>query len=575
MNIQSKLDYVSNPQRYIDVSFVNKIIHMPIIDYVNMKASSAGYKNYYDLLQHQNIDTIDISQSYERPLTAREAFNAMNEIVNNFANVTNSLDGEWNSRIVNTNNPLNYIAFNIKSDNSSLKYTIKTYKNNTLLNQHTMENKVNANKAFEAAKLSQKIVERKLNNVIEDASSALSMTKKNIRVYADYEDYKISEHDKQIMNISYDTTPVEVMLPQYIRKSKEEYAAEQKNKLENINSTIKEIATTYKNNPEQIAELLTFSARFYEYSARNVMLIRHQNAGATFFQGFEAWKKDGYCVKRGQRGLKILVPVKTTFVETEPDKYIKLSDAPWQIRKKFKINNESVKSYTKIFYKVGNVFDISQTNVPKSEYPSFYSMGYNDTNLDILSKGIKNYCQDKLQLPVNDIDMNSIALRGFHIKDTSIGMNDKLNSSEYLSTLTHELGHALMNHSKIENTFQKEFEADCFSIMLDTHLGVKITDSRKHHLASNFQQLEKSLSKEGKKLDFDGIVNDVMKKFSLAINEIDEYIENEINQNENEEQAEEEDEFIQQTKLYDKQFQQQQQEAEEASEVEETIVVMG
>ena len=575
MNIQSKLDYVSNPQRYIDVSFVNKIINMPIIDYVNMKASSAGYKNYYDLLQHPNIDTIDISQSYERPLTAKEAFNAMNEIVNNFANVTNSLDREWNSRIVNTNNPLNYMAFNIKSDNSSLKYTIKTYKNNTLLNQHTMENKVNANKAFEAAKLSQKIVERKLNNVIEDASSALSMTKKNIRVYADYEDYKISEHDKQIMNISYDTTPVEVMLPQYIRKSKEEYDAEQKNKLENINSTIKEIATTYKNNPEQIAELLTFSARFYEYSARNVMLIRHQNAGTTFFQGFEAWKKDGYCVKRGQRGLKILVPVKTTFVETEPDKYVKLSDAPWQIRKKFKINNESVKSYTKIFFKVGNVFDISQTNVPKSEYPSFYSMGYNDTNLDILSKGIKNYCQDKLQLPVNDIDMNSIALRGFHIKDTSIGMNDKLNSSEYLSTLTHELGHALMNHSKIENTFQKEFEADCFSIMLDTHLGVKITDSRKHHLASNFQQLEKSLSKEGKKLDFDGIVNDVMKKFSLAVNEIDEYIENEINQNENEEQAEEEEEFIQQTKLYDKQFQQQQQEAEEASEVEETIVMMG
>lgn len=575
MNIQSKLDYVSNPQRYIDVSFVNKIIHMPIIDYVNMKASSAGYKNYYDLLQHPNIDTIDISQSYERPLTAKEAFNAMNEIVNNFANVTNSLDREWNSRIVNTNNPLNYMAFNIKSDNSSLKYTIKTYKNNTLLNQHTMENKVNANKAFEAAKLSQKIVERKLNNVIEDASSALSMTKKNIRVYADYEDYKISEHDKQIMNISYDTTPVEVMLPQYIRKSKEEYDAEQKNKLENINSTIKEIATTYKNNPEQIAELLTFSARFYEYSARNVMLIRHQNAGTTFFQGFEAWKKDGYCVKCGQRGLKILVPVKTTFVETEPDKYVKLSDAPWQIRKKFKINNESVKSYTKIFFKVGNVFDISQTNVPKSEYPSFYSMGYNDTNLDILSKGIKNYCQDKLQLPVNDIDMNSIALRGFHIKDTSIGMNDKLNSSEYLSTLTHELGHALMNHSKIENTFQKEFEADCFSIMLDTHLGVKITDSRKHHLASNFQQLEKSLSKEGKKLDFDGIVNDVMKKFSLAVNEIDEYIENEINQNENEEQAEEEEEFIQQTKLYDKQFQQQQQEAEEASEVEETIVMMG
>lgn len=53
-----------------------------------------------------------------------------------------------------------------------------------------------------------------------------------------------------------------------------------------------------------------------------------------------------------------------------------------------------------------------------------------------------------------------------------------------------------MDHSAfdpIKNTYRREFEADCFSIMLSTHLGEDITEGRKAHLADNFRKMDDSL----------------------------------------------------------------------------------
>ncbi len=60
-----------------------------------------------------------------------------------------------------------------------------------------------------------------------------------------------------------------------------------------------------------------------------------------------------------------------------------------------------------------------------------------------------------------------------------------------LSTLTHELGHALL-HDDIAgiSTSQKEFEADAFSIMLSANYGVELTDTRKKHLADNVRMFK-------------------------------------------------------------------------------------
>lgn len=527
-NIQNELNYVSNPDRYIDIKQDNKIIPTRLSYYASAQAKILGYNNYEDMLKSgHNLDT---SESYEKPLTAREAFINLNHIVGSSIMRNNSLEGLWSCRIINPENPGNIISIDV-SGRDNLSYTLKIIKDKEVVNVFNETNTIYKDDLYKGLKIANKAADVKLGSIIDDAAKQLRLTNSNIRVYADYEDLSLDDYNALVGNINFDIQPQTPSTQQsrYIRKTKAEYAAEQKDKLNGINKTIEDIAKTYKDNPEEIAELMKFASKFYRYSSRNVMLVHNQNRGATYFQSFEAWKKAGYSINRGQHGLKVLVPLKTTYLQDKDGNYVKLSEAPAELKNKYMKAPDSAKHINRTYYKIGNVFDISQTNVPKEEYPSFYSMGYNDVKLDILSAGIKNYCVSKLNIPVNNIDMNSISLRGYHIKDTLINMNDKLNSTEYLSTLTHEVGHAVMQHTAGQNTYLKEFEADCFSIMLESHLGVEITESRKHHLADNYRQLEQS--QEGEEIDINSVINDVMKTFSNVIENIDEYVNYEINQN--------------------------------------------
>ena len=520
-NIQNELNYVSNPDRYIDIKQDNKIIPTRLSYYASAQAKILGYNNYEDMLKSgHNLDT---SESYEKPLTAREAFINLNHIVGSSIMRNNSLEGLWSCRIINPENPGNIISIDV-SGRDNLSYTLKIIKDKEVVNVFNETNTIYKDDLYKGLKIANKAADVKLGSIIDDAAKQLRLTNSNIRVYADYEDLSLDDYNALVGNINFDIQPQTPSTQQsrYIRKTKAEYAAEQKDKLNGINKTIEDIAKTYKDNPEEIAELMKFASKFYRYSSRNVMLVHNQNSGATYFQSFEAWKKAGYSINRGQHGLKVLVPLKTTYLQDKDGNYVKLSEAPAELKNKYMKAPDSVKHINRTYYKIGNVFDISQTNVPKEEYPSFYSMGYNDVKLDILSAGIKNYCVSKLNIPVNNIDMNSISLRGYHIKDTLINMNDKLNSTEYLSTLTHEVGHAVMQHTAGQNTYLKEFEADCFSIMLESHLGVEITESRKHHLADNYRQLEQS--QEGEEIDINSVINDVMKTFSNVIENIDEYV---------------------------------------------------
>lgn len=551
-NIQNELNYVSNPDRYIDIKQDNKIIPTRLSYYASAQAKILGYNNYEDMLKSgHNLDT---SESYEKPLTAREAFINLNHIVGSSIMRNNSLEGLWSCRIINPENPGNIISIDV-SGRDNLSYTLKIIKDKEVVNVFNETNTIYKDDLYKGLKIANKAADVKLGSIIDDAAKQLRLTNSNIRVYADYEDLSLDDYNALVGNINFDIQPQTPSTQQsrYIRKTKAEYAAEQKDKLNGINKTIEDIAKTYKDNPEEIAELMKFASKFYRYSSRNVMLVHNQNSGATYFQSFEAWKKAGYSINRGQHGLKVLVPLKTTYLQDKDGNYVKLSEAPAELKNKYMKAPDSVKHINRTYYKIGNVFDISQTNVPKEEYPSFYSMGYNDVKLDILSAGIKNYCVSKLNIPVNNIDMNSISLRGYHIKDTLINMNDKLNSTEYLSTLTHEVGHAVMQHTAGQNTYLKEFEADCFSIMLESHLGVEITESRKHHLADNYRQLEQS--QEGEEIDINSVINDVMKTFSNVIENIDEYVNYEINQNKDKAIDEDiEDEAVSESSLCEKQL---------------------
>lgn len=303
-----------------------------------------------------------------------------------------------------------------------------------------------------------------------------------------------------------------------IQKSHEQLLSE-------INTKINDIATNYVKNPEQIAELLAFGAKMYKYSAKNTMLIYNANPGATFVQSYEKWKDMGYSVKRGQKGIKIFVPRSLTFIkEPSTDEYIAYHNATPELKQLYKENK--VEHYNKTYFTIGNVFDISQTNCPTEKYPEFFSMGYSDENIDCMIDGIKDFCNNRLNVSINETDMNSISRLGYY-KDNTITLNNLMKSSQKLSTLSHELGHHIMDHSNIDsdkNIYQKEFEADCLSIMLDNHLGTVIPEHRKSHLADSFKLMKEEYFNKGISYEFSDIITDVFKQFSSCVKEIDKYI---------------------------------------------------
>ena len=66
---------------------------------------------------------------------------------------------------------------------------------------------------------------------------------------------------------------------------------------------------------ESLVAYLASMARFHRYSANNVLLIHLQRRHATRVAGFSAWRKLRRFVRRGEKGIVILVPMATRRVD--------------------------------------------------------------------------------------------------------------------------------------------------------------------------------------------------------------------------------------------------------------------
>ena len=259
-----------------------------------------------------------------------------------------------------------------------------------------------------------------------------------------------------------------------------------------MKQNLQNVLDSFQEDPEKIAEALAFKSRFWNYSLNNSILIQMQNPFAAFVASIHDWNEKGYRVKKGQHGIKILFPIRTELIPLgEVDgkqRYRRVADATPE--QKQKIKNGELKTVTYTRFSVGTVFDISQTDCPPEDYPKLYSMGYSSDQHKELYDAVKEYAGQK-GIPVKEEDLESIALRGaFYPQENVIRINDRLNDTERLSTLTHELGHALMHNSRDTRELPepvKELEADAVSIMLQQYFGIPLTDSRKRHFSEYYK----------------------------------------------------------------------------------------
>lgn len=275
----------------------------------------------------------------------------------------------------------------------------------------------------------------------------------------------------------------------YQRLSAEEKERRKKELLDKVENII----DNFQRSPADLIEYFKFNSKFYQYSKNNNTLIYQQNRYAQYCGSFKAFKDMGYSVKKGEHGMKILVPyISKYFYNADAQEWKKVSEATLEQKVKIKNGEIEMKQYTS--FGVGTVFDISQTDCPVEDYPKFFGFGHASKSHRELFNAVKYYAEGK-GIPVEIIDLKSITLSGeYNAADNSIVLSDKLNDDRLLSVMTHELSHALLHNSDItenenKHIMQIEFEADAMSLLLRERLGISdIEDARQAHLQTSFKQ---------------------------------------------------------------------------------------
>lgn len=179
-------------------------------------------------------------------------------------------------------------------------------------------------------------------------------------------------------------------------------------------------------------QFLAFSSKFYNYSARNTLLIYAQRPDASYVKGFRAWNQLGRYVKKGAKGIAILAPcIKKLEVFKEPDNKAEYQD------------NEGEKVTKKVLcgFKVTYVFDLMDTDG-------------SDEQLPVLVKGLSGDSQEEQELyeklktiisaeyPVQEVTGQS-AKGSYNLESGVITIRSDLEALQRVKTILHEFSHAI------------------------------------------------------------------------------------------------------------------------------------
>ena len=219
---------------------------------------------------------------------------------------------------------------------------------------------------------------------------------------------------------------------------------------------------------DQFKSFLDTMSKFHNYSLNNIHLLKMQNPNVTQVASFNKWKTDfERTVKKGAKALKVWVPyqVKTKIPENQKE----LNFSPSE-------NEMDQKEITVTRFKLGNVFDVSQTEgkeLPKAIHELTGSVkDYED-----LYRAAKAVSMDN-QVPINFEEIKRENTRGYYSpSENRIVISKKLKGEEHiLKTIFHEMAHADLhkgtNAQYGDDQYRKqELQAESVAYVVASHFG--------------------------------------------------------------------------------------------------------
>ncbi len=221
---------------------------------------------------------------------------------------------------------------------------------------------------------------------------------------------------------------------------------------------------------EAMAKYFAFISTFYHYSFRNQILIQLQKPNATFVAGFNTWKnKYKRAVKKGEKGIAILMPR----IYTPEDKDQKDVESPESGSATLDSGNKEDRK--RIFFTVGYVFDVSQTDGEPLPGPQ-----WRDKDRDaVIENALKVFAASREIAVEYREDLGGAEGRCCEGKI-------ELLPTAGTRTFVHELAHLLYEHFNPQirektTRQQREIEADTAAYVVVTHFG--LTASSANYLA--------------------------------------------------------------------------------------------
>ena len=226
-------------------------------------------------------------------------------------------------------------------------------------------------------------------------------------------------------------------------------------KKKEIDDILKQLEDGVKNiwESDSFKNYLLTMAKFPNYSINNQLLIMMQNPEASICQSFTGWKKMKRFVKQGEKGMKILAPVKIKkeFVKTDIDGQPVLDE----------YGNEMTEAkIAAVRFKVAYTFDVSQTD--GAELPSLGIKQLLDDvkDFDAIFETLKEICP----VPISLEDVQGGANGYYSLTENRIVIKKGMSESQTIKTAIHEMAHQMLHNKEAVKEMQitrseKEVEA--------------------------------------------------------------------------------------------------------------------
>lgn len=275
---------------------------------------------------------------------------------------------------------------------------------------------------------------------------------------------------------------------QYAKKTQEELKLELDETLSRLEQGVRNVFTS-----DKYLEYLRFFAKMHNYSFNNTILILSQLPTASLCASYQTWKSLKCPVKKGQKGLSILVPI-----PYKQERLVSCTDGNGHVLYNADGSEKTEKVYIdRLFFRIGKVFDISQCD---GELPTLSNelTGSQDCFAQALTELMQNS-----DIPIAyDNSLSGSSTNGYyHIEEHRIALRCGMSTNQCMKTLIHEKAHSLL-HGKDGNHYTRneaEVQAESIAFVVSEILGLDTSSYSFGYIASwssgkELKELQQSLS---------------------------------------------------------------------------------